>query len=316
MRILFICSGNKTTGISPIVEFQAESLKRLGVKVDIFPIVGKGIDGYIKNVGLLRKHLINNQYNILHPHYGFSGILAFFSRKNEKIVVSLMGSDLLGNSLMKIIYMLMAKFAWDATIVKSQEMYKSLNQIKAQIIPNGVDLETFTQIEKHEARKRLGWENKKKHILFGSDPKRKEKNYPLAEEIVFSSTTKEEVILHPLKRINKEELYLYYSAADLLLITSIREGSPNVVKEAMACNCPIVSTNVGDVKWLLGELKGHYIIPFSKDLGVNALKEAMDFSSQNRTSGRDRIIELGLDSKSIAQRIKKTYEKLNNEIIG
>ena len=104
---------------------------------------------------------------------------------------------------------------------------------------------------------------------------------------------------------------LYYNAADLLLLTSKHEGSPNIIKEAMACNCPVVSTDVGDVRWVIGNTKGCYITS-SNPVGVaQKVMLALEFSEKNsRTKGRERIMELGLDSDTIAAKIIAVYKKV------
>lgn len=104
---------------------------------------------------------------------------------------------------------------------------------------------------------------------------------------------------------------LYYNASDVLLFTSHREGSLNVIKEAMSCNLPIVSTNVGDVEWILGSTEGCYIFSFEVSDVVEKIKKAILFTSKNnRTSGRERIINLELDSESVAEKIISIYRGL------
>ena len=89
------------------------------------------------------------------------------------------------------------------------------------------------------------------------------------------------------------------------------EGSPNVVKEAMACNCPLVSTNVGDVEWVIGNTEGCYISSFEPAVMAEKIKLALQFAEkQGRTKGLTRIMELGLDSETVAKRIINVYENL------
>ena len=103
--------------------------------------------------------------------------------------------------------------------------------------------------------------------------------------------------------IASSKLYLYYSAADVLILTSFHEGSPNVIKEAMACNCPIVSTKVGDVEWITSKTEGCYIAERSIRDVADKLERAIYFANhQNRTNGRERIISLKLDDANIAQK--------------
>ncbi|MFW5983504.1 MAG: glycosyltransferase, partial [bacterium] len=89
------------------------------------------------------------------------------------------------------------------------------------------------------------------------------------------------------------------------------EGSPNVIKEAMACNKPIVSTNVGDVEWLFGNTEGCYLSDFNPENFAKQLEKAICFSeTKGETKGRDRIIELKLDASSVAKKITEVYREV------
>lgn len=106
-----------------------------------------------------------------------------------------------------------------------------------------------------------------------------------------------------------EEVCTYMNAADCLLLTSVSEGSPNVIKEAMACNCPIVTTNVGDVTERLENLEGCYVVDSRepKEL-AGAIRKSLEFGK--RTEGRKRIIADQLEISQIAKRIKDIYERI------
>lgn len=103
------------------------------------------------------------------------------------------------------------------------------------------------------------------------------------------------------------------NSSDFLLLTSFREGSPQVIKEAMACNCPIVSTDVGDIKWVIGNTEGCYLTTFDPKVVAEKLKMAIEFAqTKGRTNGRDRIIQLGLDAESVAKKVLEVYQKVLN----
>jgi glycosyltransferase involved in cell wall biosynthesis len=154
-----------------------------------------------------------------------------------------------------------------------------------------------------ECRSQLNWPSDAKIVLFAADPARPEKNYQLALD---ASKLSDGIVLKTAVDVNHIEMPKYYNAANLLLLTSLWEGSPNVVKEAMACNLPIVSTDVGDVSWLLGDLDGHFIIEKDPSLVSKSINKALEFDKP--TSGRSRIIELGLDSPTIASRLLDLYK--------
>ena len=240
-KVLFVSSGNNGK-LGVLVENQAKSLEKLGVEIDHFLILGKGLGGYLRNIPKLNKYIKLKDIDIIHAHYSLSAFVATFASA-PNLVVSLMGSDAFLNFWMKLAARFMYTFFWKVTIVKTEQMKKSLKLSKAIVIPNGVDLDNFKFIDSSEARKKLGFQANKKIVLFLSDPKRDEKNYPLANKAI-SLLNRNDVTLFPVYNVSNQEIPTYLNAADLLLLTSKWEGSVNVIKEAMACNIPIVSTNM------------------------------------------------------------------------
>ena len=100
---------------------------------------------------------------------------------------------------------------------------------------------------------------------------------------------------------------IWYNAADIVLLTSLWEGSPNAIKEAMACCRPIVCTNVGDVAWLLDGVDNCYVVEHkSKDL-CERLKLAFEGSSI--TDGIDKIYKLNLTDKQVVTNLIEIYRQ-------
>jgi glycosyltransferase involved in cell wall biosynthesis len=284
---------------------------REGVDLQFFDIIGKGLFGYLSNLSKLKRKIRVFQPDIIHCHYSLSCILTSITFTGTPIVASLMGSDLyIFGKLKLFILRVLARYSWDKTIVKSKNLYRRLGVETAHVIPNGVNFDDFKVINKQEAQSILGWESKHKHIIFASYPDRIEKNFILAENSIKTLIDQKiKVELHFLNGINFSEMVYYYNAADVLLMTSLYEGSPNVIKEAMACNCPIVSTDVGDVKEILKNILGTFIVDSNTESVAEALGKALAFNS--RTEGREMIKEL--DSKLIALKIIKIYESLTKE---
>lgn len=301
MKILFICSGN-TRGANVIVKNQGYSLIKIGIQIRYFLIEGKGLFSYIKHIYLLRKERRIYDYAVFHAHYSFSGIVASLAGY-KPIVVSLMGSDTKKNFLWKSIIRLFSKYSWDITIVKSHSMKIDSGLNWAKIIPNGVNLDFV--------KPKPGFKvSEKKIVLFASDPGRPSKNFKLAQDAI--SLLKDDTIeFRVIYQRPHEEVIDEINHADLLLVTSRWEGSPNIIKEAMTCNCPVVSTNVGDVEWLFGDEPGHYITSFNPEDVANKIKLALEYAKINgKTKGRDRIITLGLDSGTIANKIVQLYNEI------
>jgi glycosyltransferase involved in cell wall biosynthesis len=186
-------------------------------------------------------------------------------------------------------------------------MKRKLKVSKCMVIPNGVNFNNFYQTSKNSAMDLLGWDQNKEHIIFSANPKRKEKNYPLAKQAIeIVKKSRPGIKVHFLMNINNTDMNHYYNAADILLLTSTTEGSPNVIKEAMACNCPIVATNVGDIKHVIGSTIGCFITTYNKEEIAQKIDMALDYRS--RTNGRE-VIKY-LDEEKIAEQLLSVYEKI------
>lgn len=311
MKVLFVSSGNSKNGISPIIKNQGDSLARYtNTEIDYFTIVGKGIKGYLSNIKPLRRYYKEGKYDIVHAHYSLSAFVASIAGC-KPLVVSLMGSDVKSHGWYRWMIKAFAFcFYWNEILVKSDDMKNSLKIQKARVIPNGVDFERFCSIDKTSCREQLGWDMTKVHLLFTSNPERMGKNYDLTLKAV-KYLNDNNIELHYMKGVKNEETPLWYNASKIVLLTSLWEGSPNAIKEAMACNCPIVATKVGDIPWLFGEEEGYYLCDFDVKDCADKIRQAIQFSEEKGwTQGRRRIMNLGLDSKTVAKKIIQIYQNI------
>ena len=183
--------------------------------------------------------------------------------------------------------------------------YKKKNY---SVVPCGGNLSVFKPMDMVEARKRLNWNTKDIYVLFAGRFDNPVKNPLWAKKCIALAGNCKLIELKGYKRI---EVNLLMNACNLLLVTSISEASPQVVKEAMACNHPIVSTDVGDVRSVFGETKGCYITSRNEVDCVEQIRKAIRFSMKySQTDGRCRVIDLGLDIHEIAQKIISLYKQL------
>ena len=303
MKVLFVCSGNKNDGPSDVVKNQYESLVNIGIQVDIYTIRGKGVLGYLKNIRPLRNKLKKENYDLIHAHYSLSGIIASLAEA-KPLIVSLMGSDAHIKGWLKKITLKFQK-KWDVTILKSKDMQEHLQLESFNILPNGVDTKRFCPIPKNEARNQLNLDLEDKLLVFIANPNREEKNFKLAQDAMNLVKTKN-VKLIPVYNTPNEKIPFYLNAADMLVLSSKYEGSVNVVKEAMACNTPIVSTNVGDVQKNISGLQSCLISDNNPVDFAAKIDEVLLLA--HRSNGRDRIFELQLDSVSVANKLKEIYK--------
>ncbi len=303
IKVLFISSG-RNGRVGDVVLNQGESLKKSGIDIEYF-LIRSGLRGYLSAILSIRRVWKSGNYDLAHAHYGLSAFAASVAGRFP-LIVSLMGSDVFMSGISRIITRILYRYRWSFTIVKTRQMKELLGLSKAEVIPNGVDICRFKPIPMQEARDHIGFPLDRRLIIFISSPHRPEKNADLAAKAM-SELNIPDVELKYIYNISNEDIPYYLNAADILLLTSKREGSANVIKEAMACNCPIVSTDVGDIRWLTENTSGSFITSFDAKDVANSLKKGLRFGA--RTNGRERIMELSLDAGSVAVNIKSLYEK-------
>ena len=302
MRILVVASYNKGR-FAPFITEQARALEKQGCEVRFFGLQGKGIMGYLKNLSALKKEIKVFRPDVIHAHYGLSGLLANLQRQ-VPVVTTYHGSDINEPKVLRFSKMAMRLSAWNIFVsTKTLEIAKPKK--KHTLLPCGIDLSDLQLTDKSTARQKMNLSAEKKHVLFAGAFDNKVKNAPLAKEVVWLLRDNNVELLE-LKGYSRDEVTLLMCAADAFLMTSLTEGSPQVVKEALACGCPIVSVDVGDVKERTDGVEGCYVSTTREPQELaGLLQKAMQF--EGKTKGREKIIAEGLDNELVAKSIMQIY---------
>lgn len=267
---------------------QVRALRALGVEMDVLFVNGRASRwNYLLGYPRLWRQLHYVSYDLIHAHYVFAGLIAR-AQCRLPIVQSFHGAgEMAGYQgwLCKRLAPLV-----DAVIVTSAQHKAQLGHAEAHIIPCGVDLELFAPRPRAEARAALGWDAERKVVLWVGDP-RPEKRVDLVRAAYEAlRARRDDVDLHLVSRVEHRLVPIYMNAADVFLLTSDTEGSPVVIKEAMACNLPIVSVAVGDVPQVIAGVDGCYIAERNVEDLAAKLELALAFG--RRTSGREAIRHL------------------------
>ncbi len=304
-------------GYGSFVEAQMESLRPLGVGFDVVFIDGhRSRWNYLRAIGELRRVLRQKHYDLIHAHFGLSGWVAR-CQSGVPVVVSFMGDDVLGRPTRRGRITLYGRFlqasSWilarlvAAVVVKSQGMKTRLGLGSAHVIPNGVDLELFRPMEQAEARQTLGLDLKKKFVLFPYNPAEARKRFDLIEAAVNLARREiPEIEILQVRGVPRERMPLYMNAADVLVLASLFEGSPNAVKEAMAVNLPVVTVDVGDTAELIGPTEGCHLVP--RDSEAIAARIVDVCKRGTRTNGREWIARLSMER--VAKQIVALYQTI------
>ncbi|MFC7210677.1 glycosyltransferase family 4 protein [Natronoarchaeum sp. GCM10025321] len=244
-------------------------------------------------------------YDLVHANYGLTAPAAVL-QPNLPVVVSLWGSDLFGRY--GPVSKLCARLA-DDVVVMSDGMAAELGT-EAHVIPHGIDLDRFQPTDQREAQADLGWDNGRNHVLFPYARGKSVKNAPLAERVVEAARDRLDgpVELHFVTGVPHRRMSVYMNAADALLLTSDREGSPNSVKEAMACNLPVVSTDVGDVRERLRGVHHSFVAQDDAEL-VDCLVSVLD--ADRESNGRAVVAEIRIER--MAERLLRVYREVLDE---
>jgi len=295
------------------VKEQVEALKKYHPEINnkVYFINGKKSKlNYLWSIFKINWLLTFNKYDVIHIHYALSGLFLLFNPFiKTPVILTLHGSDF--NSSKKLITTVVRKIIRKTTdlICLNETMLTNLKSFnkRMQLIPCGVNTDTF----QYNAYKR---ENLTYKIVFPSVKTRTVKNYKFFDKIInnLRSIDKIEIEVIEIDSKTRKEVNEILNEADLLCMTSITEGSPQIIKEALCCRTPIVSSNVGDVKELLSGITNCYVIEsYDIDEFSNAIRKILQLPQKHRISnGRSKIYELGLDEKSTSKKIKKLYSSL------
>ena len=305
MRILIIASGNSSQ-VSPFVKEQAESIIKQGISVDFFLIRGKGVFGYLKNYFFLLKKIKSEKYDLLHAHYGLSGLLATL-QFYVPVIITFHGSDV--NMKKNYLFSRIASRLSTNNIFVHKNLPERLKIFRktVNIIPCGFNNNLFFPIPKNKARNMLDWKKSTHYIVFSSAFDNKIKNVQLAK-LAISNINNCKLI--ELKGYEKEQINLILNASDLLLVTSLSETGPIIVKEALACNCPVLSTDVGDVKNLIQNVQNCYISSFNPE----DIKKKINLILLNnkRANGKQAVKKFKLEY--ISYKVMDVYKSTLNNI--
>lgn len=309
MRVLNLV----TSSNAAFYQQQCVALRRRGVAETTLAVPGErrpAADGmrtrsvldYVRfSVAALRR--AGGDYDLVHANYGLTAPPAI-AQSNLPVVVSLWGSDLLGA------YGRLTRWCArraDAVVVMTPAMADELD-VDCHVLPHGVDVAQFRPFPRRPAREAVGWRHDALHVLFPYPPEKRVKDYPRAQRIVAAAGERldgrvaGDVLLQTLHGVPHAEMPLYVNAADALLLTSKREGSPNAVKEAMACNLPVVATDVGDVRSRIADVEPSHVCTTDAEL-VDGLVDVLERGEPS--NGREAIRSLAVDE--VARRLHEVY---------
>ncbi|MBO6082094.1 MAG: glycosyltransferase [Bacteroidales bacterium] len=302
MRVLIVARC-KNGHYAPFITEQVDAVKKQGVECEYYGVDGKGIVGYLRQIPKLRKAIRKFNPDVIHAHYGLCGLLANAQRR-VPVVTTYHGSDINNPRVFRFSKRSIRLSRFNI-FVSQKNVDIALPRKDFALIPCGINLDDYPVIEKSEARREMKLDMTSKYVLFAGAFDNPVKNAALA---LSAMERVPEAELLELKGYTRTQVALLMQAADAFLMTSLTEGSPQVIKEAMACGCPIVSVDVGDVKTRLTGLDGCYIADRSVEGIAASLRKALAF--EGRTSGREAIIRDGLTDSQIAGKIMGCYAGL------
>jgi teichuronic acid biosynthesis glycosyltransferase TuaC len=285
---------------APFVVRQATFLRNAGVDVDVFHVNGrKNPVAYFRAWREVQRRLTGGSYDLIHAQWAQAALPSLPSRL--PLVVTFRGSDVEGivnaNQSYSASGWALRKIACgvaraaDEAILVAARLARLLPRRKYHVIPSGLDLDLFRPYPQHESRDRLGLARDRRYILFAASPENPVKRYALARAAVDRLEARHRAELIVTAGVDPSRMPLYISACDVLIVTSAHEGSPNVVKEALACNLPVVSADVGDVAERIANIDG-CVLCRRGDPAEFAAGLAVVLDRNQRIAGRAAVEEL------------------------
>jgi glycosyltransferase involved in cell wall biosynthesis len=302
----------------PFLVRQVDFLRRTGVDIDVFFFRGaRNPLNYLRAWWHVRRKLRKGGYDLIHAQWGQSVptvlptrlplVVTFRGGEGEGIVGD-HGRYTFSGYVLRLVSWVAARRA-DELVLVSSHMRSYVPKRRVHIIPSGLDFDRLPLIPKLEARRQLGLSESKRLVLFVGNPAEARKRHGLAQAVVSRLDSRLDAELVVAWRVPHALVATYMNACDALLFVSMYEGSPNVVKEALACNLPVVSVAVGDVPERLRDVPGCRLVSTDDpDALASALNEVL--ATGARTHSRDSVQDL--DENVLAQRTLNVYRTAMN----
>lgn len=302
MKVLFVARC-KNGRYAPFITEQVKAIEKRGVECRYYGVSEKGIVGYIRQIPKLKEAIQTFRPDIIHAHYGLCGLLANCQR-GIPVITTYHGSDINDPKVLRLSRWSI-RFSRFNIFVSQKNLDIAQPRKNYALIPCGISLDDYPIIEKFEARRQMGIDQSERIVLFAGAFDNPVKNAPLAKAAMGHIPGADFL---ELKGYSRHQVAILMQAVDVLLMTSLTEGSPQVIKEAMACGCPIVSVDVGDVRERIEGIDGCYISDRTQESLADCIKRALAFNG--RTLGREAIEKNGFTNDCIATRIISVYESL------
>jgi glycosyltransferase involved in cell wall biosynthesis len=311
-----------TSGV--FIRQQIEGLMEIGLEVRVVFVerLKRGPWVYYRLGPAIRRAIEEFTPGVVHVMYG--GVMAdqvTRERGLPPVVLTFHGSDLLGENFSGLFRKLMSHYGVfcsrraagraQGVVVVARHLIRALGKAvspdRINVIPCGVNLDHFKPLDQGVCQSRLGWERGPLHVLFADNNGDPVKRPGLALAAVRSlESIGTPACLHLLSSVPYAEVPVWMGASDVLVLTSLQEGSPTVVKEALACGLPVVSLDVGDVAGQLAGLEGCCLAEAEpRDL---ALKLQRVFEHRQRIDCRARLEKLS--HIAVARRLRDFYQEV------
>lgn len=299
------------------------------------PKVGMHIAPFMLAAGALPtlKRLIRSgfDFDVIDAHYYYpDGVAAaLLARHFDKpLVITARGSDLnlIARHAVPRRLMRWAASRADTSIAVSQALADTMASVgmapsRIRVLCNGVDLASFSPQPQAQARRALGWPDVPTLIAVGNLVALKGQRLVIEaleslpdHRLVLVGSGPDEVALRSLAqqrglagrvqfcgRVEQRHLSAHYSAADMLVLPSEREGMPNVALESIACGTPVIATAVGGIPEIVDSpVVGRLMNKRSAD-GVAAAVREMCSQGIDREAVRRHAMRFGWDDTTRAQ---------------
>lgn len=311
IKVLIVAS-DKGGKFAPFIEEQITALEEYGMVVVRYPVTRKGIVGYLQEVPSLRRMIKREKPDVVHAHFGLSGLLANLQRM-VPVVTTYHGSDINNPSTLRFSKMAMW-LSKHNIFVSKRNINIAQPKKNYSLLPCGVNLTMLQVSNQLTERVNNTLKEGKINVLFAGAFDNAVKAPQLAQQAIeILSHDIEKVNLIELKGYMREEVAMLMHSCNVLLMTSKTEGSPQVIKEAMACGCPIVSVDVGDVAERIEGVDGCFVVKSREPAAIaDALKKAVVF--EGRTNGCERIIAMGLSNEQVVMQLVDIYNIIKDNV--